>query len=63
MLKILIYVLAFAAVGAILGLIFSNKGEEGQGMLSGAKEGAKVGCGCILIPILIIVIIALVLLI
>ena len=39
-------------IGAALGLLFSKKGEELQGVLSGAKKGA--GCGC-LIAILIII--------
>ena len=41
------------AIGAILGLIFSRRGEEGEGALRGAKKGAIFGCGCISVLCLI----------
>ncbi len=43
MLKIII---TLAIVGAVVGLIFSRRGEETEGALRGAKTGAKIGCGC-----------------
>lgn len=39
-------ILILALVGAVLGLIFSRRGEEADGALRGAKTGAKIGCGC-----------------
>lgn len=51
--------LGLVAIGAILGLIFSRRGEEGEGALRGAKKGAIFGCGCISVLCLILLAIVL----
>lgn len=48
-------ILTLIVIGAIIGLIFSRRGEEGEGLLRGAKTGAKIGCGCLAFVIIILV--------
>ncbi len=54
------FILTLMAIGAVLGLVFSRKGEEKEGVISGAKSGAGCALELILIPVIIIVVIVLI---
>jgi|GEM_PF-2204158 len=47
------FILTLAAIGAVLGLVFSKSGEESEAAIRGAKSGLKIGCGCLAILILL----------
>lgn len=49
----LIILLIITAIGAVLGFIFSDKGERGYGALQGGCSGA-MGCGYILLQLFIL---------
>lgn len=51
MLKFILYL---AIIGAIIGLLTSRGGMEGEDTLRGALCGAKLGCGCLLAWILLL---------
>ena len=38
------FIITLAVIGAILGLVFSRRGNESQGFFRGAKKGATLGC-------------------
>lgn len=50
------FLLTLAIIGGLLGLIFSNRGDESGGFFRGAKSGAKLGCFLYLLLIALIVI-------
>lgn len=54
-------IVTLAIIGAVLGLIFSRNGKEGQGALKGAKSGARLGCFIYLFLMLLLVILVIVL--
>ena len=56
------FLLTLAIIGGLLGLIFSNRGDESGGFLRGAKSGAKLGCFLymLLVAAIILVIVLLV---
>lgn len=46
------------AIGAIIGLVFARNGEESEAAWRGAKGGLKLGCGCLTIIVLLILLFA-----
>ncbi|MCR5245982.1 MAG: hypothetical protein K6C31_06645 [Bacteroidales bacterium] len=49
----LYFLLTLMAIGAVLGLVFAKNGEESEAAWRGAKSGLKIGCGCLIILILL----------
>ncbi len=54
----LYFILTLMAIGAIIGLVFAKNGDESQAAWKGAKGGLKIGCGCIVILILLFLLFA-----
>lgn len=55
------FLITLAVIGGLIGLLFSKKGEEGNGFWSGAKTGLVSGCGClVLLTIILIILIVLI---
>lgn len=50
------FILICALVGGLIGLLFSRSGEGDKGFTEGAKRGIELGCGCIVISVLLLVI-------
>lgn len=50
------FILICALVGGLIGLLFSRSGEGDKGFTEGAKKGIEVGCGCILLSIVLLVV-------
>ena len=49
------FVLTLALIGAVIGLLFSRDGKEGEDTLRGAKKGLKLGCIVILLVFILFV--------
>lgn len=56
------FIITLAIIGAIIGLVFSRRGDESGGFFRGAKSGAKIGCviclGAIVIIAILVIVIA-----
>lgn len=49
------FILICALVGGLIGLMFSHSGEGDKGFTEGAKRGIEVGCGCIVLSVVLLV--------
>lgn len=49
------FILICALVGGLIGLMFSRSGEGDKGFTEGAKRGIEVGCGCIVLSVVLLV--------
>lgn len=49
------FILICALVGGLIGLLFSRSGEGDKGFTEGAKRGIEVGCGCIVLSVVLLV--------
>lgn len=49
------FILICALVGGLLGLLFSRSGEGDKGFTEGAKKGIELGCGCITVSIVLLI--------
>ena len=50
------FILICARVGGLIGLMFSHSGEGDKGFTEGAKKGIEVGCGCIVLSVVLLVV-------
>lgn len=50
------FILICALVGGLIGLLFSHSGEGDKGFTEGAKKGIEVGCGCIVLSVVLLVV-------
>ena len=50
------FILVCALVGGIIGLLFSRSGEGDKGFTEGAKRGIEVGCGCVTLSVVLLVV-------
>ncbi|MBP5218476.1 MAG: hypothetical protein J6Z47_05960 [Bacteroidales bacterium] len=50
------FILICALVGGMIGLLFSHSGEGDKGFTEGAKRGIELGCGCIIVSVVLLVI-------
>lgn len=50
------FILVCALVGGIIGLLFSRSGEGNRGFTEGAKRGIEVGCGCVTVSVILLII-------
>lgn len=50
------FILICALVGGLLGLLFSRSGEGDKGFTEGAKKGIELGCGCITISVVLLIV-------
>lgn len=49
------FILICALVGGLIGLLFSRSGEGDKGFTEGAKRGIELGCGCIVLSVVLLV--------
>lgn len=49
------FILVCALVGGIIGLLFSRSGEGDKGFTEGAKRGIEVGCGCVTVSVVLLI--------
>jgi len=45
-----------ALVGGLIGLLFSRSGEGSKGFTEGAKKGIELGCGCVTVSVVLLII-------
>ena len=50
------FILICALVGGMIGLLFSHSGEGDKGFTEGSKRGIELGCGCIIVSVVLLVI-------
>ena len=48
--------LLISVAGGIIGLLFSRSGEGDKGFTEGAKRGIEVGCGCVTLSVVLLVV-------
>ena len=50
------FILICALVGGLIGLLFSRSGEGSKGFTEGAKKGIELGCGCVTVSVILLII-------
>ena len=50
------FILICALVGGLLGLLFSRSGEGDKGFTEGAKKGIELGCVCMTISVVLLIV-------
>ena len=50
------FILICALVGGLVGLLFSRSGEGSKGFTEGAKKGIELGCGCVTVSVVLLII-------
>jgi hypothetical protein len=50
------FILICALVGGLIGLLFSRSGEGSKGFTEGAKKGIELGCGCVTVSVVLLII-------
>ena len=50
------FILTCALVGGLIGLVLSHSGEGERGFTEGAKKGIELGCGCMTISVVLLIV-------